>query len=162
MAEHYNSFHKDSDNSYTKPGKTVEKMSKQLMQDLYDRLDQEILQRAGYENIAQFAPSEQADAATWRTHSDNPEFADEDDFVKVRVRHFNKAMKTRPYISAGGQGGTYKANEEEWYQQADKDKIETLIYDLKQGKTVDPSGSTGCTNTCTGTCKISCGGTEAS
>ena len=74
-------------------------------------------------------------------------------------------MKTRGYISKNGNhdGYTsvseYNPNEEEWYQEADKNKIEGLIYDLKQGKTVI---NTGCSNECTGTCKITCGGTAVS
>ena len=154
----YISFKQSGDSTYTKPNKEVEKIMKPDMQDLYQRLQNEILQRGGYQSIVQFSPNEEE-------HLDTNQ-------DKARVEYFNEAMITRPYIASGGQGNTYKSNQEEWYQKADKDKIETLIYDLKQGKTVplnndslvmnnSTKAATGCNNVCTGTCSTTCGGTAA-
>lgn len=130
-------------NNLTKEAKTLEKINKETLADAYDRLNEEIALRGGYQSIALFTADKNA--------------LNNSEEKKVRVGHFNDAMQTRPYIITAGTG-VYEKNKEEWYQQADKDKIETLIYDLDQGKTVI---NTGCANSCTGTCKVTCGGTAA-
>ena len=113
---------------------------------LYERLQEEILQRGGYQSIKLFTPKENGNLGNISKNS-----------IKADVKYFNDVMQTRPYIASGG-NDEYGKNQEEWYQKSDKDKIETLIYDLKQGKTVV---NTGCSNTCTGTCSVTCGGTMA-
>ena len=147
MANQYITFPQEGDSEYTKPNKSVEPINKDSLKELYAKLDEEIAQRGGYQSIQHLSPENQG-ASGIDTESDK----------KVRVRHFVRAMETRPYIASGGQGD-YQANKEEWYQKADKDKIETLIEDLHKGKTVI---NTGCANECTGTCKTTCGGTAAS
>ena len=130
-------------NNLTKKAKTVKKIDKETLADIYDRLNEEIALRGGYQSIASFTANKNA--------------LNNSEEEKVRVEHFNDAMKARPYIVTAN-NTVYQKNKEEWYQQADKDKIETLIYDLDQGKTVI---NTGCANACTGTCKVTCAGTMA-
>lgn len=142
----------------------IEKINKNSIQQLYDELNTEIAQRGGYQSIQHFSPTR----LETRAENPIPPIGDE---KRVLVQQFNKAMMTRPYITVGGKN-EYNPNEEEWYQKKDKDKIETLIYDLKQGKTVplnnvnlttnnSTKAATGCNNVCTGTCSVTCGGTAA-
>lgn len=131
-------------NNLTKKSNPPEKINKEDLGEIYDRLNEEIALRGGYQSVALFTADKNA--------------LNNSEEEKVRVVHFNDAMQTRPYIITAGTG-VYEKNKEEWYQQADRDKIETLIYDLDQGKTVI---NTGCANACTGTCGNTCSGTEAS
>ena len=104
MANDYINFYNTMDAELKDPSgqpKTVEKIDKNTISNLYTELDNEIRQRGGYQSIAPFRPEEYSDANTWYNNSDNPDSEDEG-LVKVRVRHFNKAMKTRPYIKNGG------------------------------------------------------------
>lgn len=147
----------------------IEKINKTTIEKLYEELQKEIIQRGGYQSICDFSPE------SLETRQQNPILPIGNDEEKAFIRHFNKAMLTRPYIEENGSNlyeeneleienetgdpvEKYTSNSEEWYQQKDKDKIETLIYDLKQGKTVI---ETGCNNACTGTCGITCSGTMA-
>ncbi len=166
------SFITISKNNLTKDSKTLEKIDKEKMSELYDRLNDEIRLRGGYQSITKFNAKEKNNM-----NSDTDE--------KVNVIYFNDAMQTRPYINSQNennlyenaelninrQDNYYKQNKEEWYQKSDKNKIETLIYDLDQGKSVPLNNSnfavnattkaaTGCNNICTGTCSNTCGGTS--
>lgn len=60
----YRNFYNTADNDYQKPSKTVERMNKDSLVDLYKRLDIELAQRAGYQSVALMAPELQSDAAT--------------------------------------------------------------------------------------------------
>jgi hypothetical protein len=94
----YISFPQSGDSTYEKPNKKIEKIIKPDMQELYQRLQDEILQRGGYQSIVHFSPNE-------NNHLDTDE-------EKARVEYFNEAMMTRPYIAYGGQD-EYQINKEE-------------------------------------------------
>ena len=67
--ETYISFLKENDNSYQKPDKEVKRLEKSdfigktvddsYIAGLYDKLEEEILQRGGYQSIVQFSPDEE-------------------------------------------------------------------------------------------------------
>ncbi len=106
--ETYISFLKENDNSYQKPDKEVKRLEKSdfigktvddsYIAGLYDKLEEEILQRGGYQSIVQFSPDEENHLNTNQK--------------KARVEYFNEAMITRPYIASGGLGQSAPSKEE--------------------------------------------------
>lgn len=72
-------------NNLTKKAKTLKRIDKETLADIYDRLNEEIALRGGYQSVALFTANKNA--------------LNNSEEEKVKVEHFNDAMQTRPYIS---------------------------------------------------------------
>lgn len=79
------SFVTINENNLSKKAKTTKKIDKETLVDIYDRLNNEIALRGGYQSIAVFTADKNALNGSQEK--------------KVRVEHFNDAMQTRPYIN---------------------------------------------------------------
>ena len=78
------SFVEIQKNNLSKKSKEIEKISKDTMDDIYDRLNNEIKMRGGYQSIKPF----QANKTALNESGE-----------KATVDRFNDAMLTRPYIN---------------------------------------------------------------
>lgn len=78
------SFVEIQKNNLPKKSKEIERINKETMRDIYDRLNEEIALRGGYQSIKLFV----ADKNALNNSGE-----------KVTVDRFNDAMLTRPYIS---------------------------------------------------------------
>lgn len=78
------SFVEIQKNNLPKKSKEIERINKETMCDIYDRLNEEIALRGGYQSIKLFV----ADKNALNNSGE-----------KVTVDRFNDAMLTRPYIS---------------------------------------------------------------
>lgn len=129
----------------------IERITQSALADLYDELDEELAKRSGYQRLDNLAPGlEEVNGTYW-----GDPVSTEPGTIKARVPHFNRAMKARQYIKTGTY--SFNVNQEEWYQQSDKTKIETLINDMKNPSPIGHN----CNNACSGTCSSTCAGTAA-
>ncbi len=89
-----NSFITIQENERPKKSKTLEKINKQTLADIYQRLNQELALRGGFQSVVQFQV--------------NPNTLNNDTDKKVEVEYFNNAMITRPYIQKNENENIYK------------------------------------------------------
>ena len=97
MADNPISFITILKNNITKVLKNLIKIKKETLTDIYERLNEEIKLRGGYQSITKFEV--------------NTDELNNDTNKKATVNYFNDAMQTRPYIVNNNQNNLYENSE---------------------------------------------------